>query len=892
MLRTSLLAVLVATVSLPVSAQDPKPDTRQAGLIRSQASADVLPLEAVAFTEVERVNLDEVIKEDLQREVEGLAPRFAIPTVVDITPANHGTWEDLDGERLLWRLRVRGFGAKNLNLGFGSYRMPAGGELWIYSSDLRHVVRPFTSADNETHGELWTPVVATDELVVEVVIPRRVVDELQLKLVQIGYGYRGFKSTPPSPSSGSCNYDVICPEGDNWRLDIPSVGVISLGGGTFCTGYMVNNARTDLAPYFMTAFHCGVNSGNASSLVVYWNYDNTTCRVPGSTASGGPGDGLLNQFNTGSFFRAEYSPSDVTLVLLDDDPDPAFDVSFAGWDNSGAEATTAIAIHHPNTDEKRISFEFESTTTTSYLGEAIPGDGTHVRIIDWDLGTTEPGSSGSPVFDQDHRVIGQLHGGFASCTSQTSDWYGRFSVSWTGGGTNATRLSNWLDPDNTGVTFVDTISLNTLCTDEGEILLGQGRYACEDTISIRVVDCGPNTNPLAIDTVQVLADSNSEPGGELLTLNETSVSSGRFEGSLPISGTNGTGVLLVASGDTISVDYLDSDNGMGGTNLTVTVTAAVDCAPPLIQSVTILDVGPGNAVVQVNADEPITAIADYGSACGAYTQSAMGEGLSTLNTVELTGLVPNTTYFFRAGGIDEAGNSATDDNGGNCFTVTTDDVPNYTTEEFLGDFDLADSVWLFKPVGGEYEICARGSSTSLPSDPAGGTVLAMSDDDSEQISLADGKMVRFHGQLYSSFYVGSNGNITFQGPDTDFTESLDEHFNQPRISVLWDDFNPSSAGTVSWIQHANRVTVSWEGVPEFSTSNSNTFQADLFFDGRIRLSYTTVDSTDSIVGMSAGNGLDPLYFESDISVSPTCPPPGGRFLRRSAAPEATVSIQR
>jgi PKD repeat protein len=142
-------------------------------------------------------------------------------------------------------------------------------------------------------------------------------------------------------------------------------------------------------------------------------------------------------------------------VELDDPIDPAFNVYWAGWDRSGFDATNATAIHHPNTDEKRISFEDHPTTITSYLGTSIPGDGTHVRITDWDLGTTEPGSSGSPLFDQNHRIIGQLHGGYAACGNDDSDWYGRFYTSWTGGGSSATRLSDWLDTRNTGQLTLD-----------------------------------------------------------------------------------------------------------------------------------------------------------------------------------------------------------------------------------------------------------------------------------------------------------------------------------------------------------------------------------------------------------------------------------------------------
>ncbi len=109
-----------------------------------------------------------------------------------------------------------------------------------------------------------------------------------------------------------------------------------------------------------------------------------------------------------------------------------------------------MAIHHPSTDEKAISFEDDPTTTTTYLQNAVPGDGSHIRITDWDDGTTEPGSSGSPLYSPDHRIVGQLHGGYASCSSQTSDWYGRLSVSWTHG------LSSYLDPTGTGAMTTDT----------------------------------------------------------------------------------------------------------------------------------------------------------------------------------------------------------------------------------------------------------------------------------------------------------------------------------------------------------------------------------------------------------------------------------------------------
>ncbi len=417
-----------------------------AGLAGGQTALDAVPQITVTAPDVGAVRA-----EDEAREAAGLPPRFAIPNPVLIDPHVDGTWFDTERDTRTWRLRITSPGALSLNLGFTTYFMPAGGELWLRAVDGGSAVGPFTAADNEEHGELWTPVVLTDDALLEVRLPRAVADELILELTSINVGYRGFGELLGA-RSGWCNIDVVCPEGADWQDQIKSVGVISTGGSLFCTGFAVNNTAYDRTPYFMTANHCGITSGNAASLVVYWNFQSPSC--------GQHGGGSLAQHQTGSYFRAAYAASDFTLVQLDDQPAEAFDVVFAGWDRSTADPTSAVAVHHPNCDEKSISFEYQPCTTTSYLGTSVPGDGTHIRVADWDLGTTEPGSSGSPLFNQEGRVVGQLHGGYAACGNDLSDWYGRFSRSWTGGGSNSTRLSNWLDPGNTGLVVIDALSNN------------------------------------------------------------------------------------------------------------------------------------------------------------------------------------------------------------------------------------------------------------------------------------------------------------------------------------------------------------------------------------------------------------------------------------------------
>jgi len=213
--------------------------------------------------------------------------------------------------------------------------------------------------------------------------------------------------------SGSCNVDVVCsasdgyPDIDDWRTQIPSAAVYSTGGSTFCSGTAINNKRNDGIPFFLTANHCSITPSNAASLVTYWNYETSTC--------GGTPNGVLDQFTIGAEHLVSYPASDVTLLRLTSSIDESFGVTLAGWDTTPNAANGVVAIHHPSTDEKRISFEYQPTSISSYSGNAGSGT-THIRVNDWDSGTTEPGSSGSALFDiTTKRIVGQLHGGGAAC---------------------------------------------------------------------------------------------------------------------------------------------------------------------------------------------------------------------------------------------------------------------------------------------------------------------------------------------------------------------------------------------------------------------------------------------------------------------------------------------
>jgi hypothetical protein len=360
------------------------------------------PLSEVPLIEMPNLDNEALRAEEMSQRTPGRAPRFAQRHPVSISPQTHGRWETTPAGMAVWRLRLRSADALSLNLGFDQYVMPEGGSLFLFTPDEKNQLGPFTPSDNEAHAQLWTPVLDGDEMVIEVQVPVTKRSELQLHLQSVNHDFMGFSQM----LSGSCNLDVVCGGADGWAIVdryrdiIQSVGVYGLGGETFCTGFLINNARNDCAPFFMTADHCGVRTGNAASLVVYWNFENSTCRQPNTPSSGQAGNGQLNDFNSGAIVRARFGTSDFTLTELDDPVSETADAFYAGWNISDqAPQDSVICIHHPSTDEKRISFEYNPTFIGGTGGTANPS-GNFIVVPDWDAGTTEGGSSGAPLFNR------------------------------------------------------------------------------------------------------------------------------------------------------------------------------------------------------------------------------------------------------------------------------------------------------------------------------------------------------------------------------------------------------------------------------------------------------------------------------------------------------------
>ncbi len=410
----------------------------------------------------------------------------------------------------------------------------------------------------------------------------------------------------------------------------------------------------------------------------------------------------------------------------------------------------------------------------------------------------------------------------------------------------------------------------------GTVTLDKRAYRCDDTIAMFLADAD-----LAGQAQAPVTAFTSSGDQETVLLAPEPYGDGRFNGSIAIQTgipLPGNGILEGTEGDTLWVVYEDADDGTGAPN-TVTADALMDCAPPAISDVRVVGVGSVQAVIEFNTDEPAAVTARYGVNCDVLWQERSGLR-ATEHRVVLTGLLPQVTYYFSVEAVDDAGNIAYDDNTGDCYSFDTTERPDYFTKLYnaISDPNDLDNLQLTfipldRPDG--YSLCQE-SADVFPCDPTGDTVLTLGDDAYAEIALEGDARVMLYGRAYDRIFVGGNGYITFTFGDATYTASLVNHFAIPRISALFTDLNPAARGRISWRQRDDRLVVTFLDVPEYSSagdyspSNSNSFQVELFFNGVVRVTYLGLSAQGGLVGLSAGWGTPMDYVATAFRSALLC----------------------
>lgn len=410
-----------------------------------------------------------------QRAPTGTPLRYAEVRDVSVTmergSASAGTWADASDPQGVplrrWSLTVTSPGALSQDFGFAHLFLPHGASLVLRAADGRVAAGPYTDADVAAGRRFHTAFVAGDTVTLEIDVPAALARHVSFELDRVAPAHRYvFDSRGSLAKSGSCNVDVRCPQGAPYPDQINAVATYAFNGFV-CSGSLINNVAGDRAPYFLTANHCVDTQADIDTAVFYWKYESPTCRLPGGGASGTPippsGNSIAQ--TGGADLRATKGDSDFTLLRLRAAPPTAANAFLAGWDRRNLAPSSAFTIHHPRGDEKRISFDNGPLQIFDQPAPGLSFGNSFLRVIDYELGTTEGGSSGAPLFSPERRIVGQLAGGAALCSvPDGDDYFGRLATSFTRGTTAATRLREWLDPGNTGVATLEGTSVATGCT--------------------------------------------------------------------------------------------------------------------------------------------------------------------------------------------------------------------------------------------------------------------------------------------------------------------------------------------------------------------------------------------------------------------------------------------
>jgi len=406
----------------------------------------------------------------LDRENARKPLHFAIERPVVLAPETSGSWQDVPGYRV-WRVHVVSPGARSLGLVFQPYRLEEGARVFVYDPDQREVRGAFTSRNNKRSGVLPVGHIHGEEVIVELQVPEWLTTHGELGIESVSHAFLDAgqcmdrNDCPPGEfgCSQACEIDVNCPEGDDWQLVKRSV-VRIFTVSQYCTGVLINNTAYDGQPYLLTAEHCINRDYDADRSVFLFNYESPTCFG---------GNGSVEQSLSGCEIVALGDSIDYSLVRLSLRPQQTYDVYYAGWNRLPIQTSPSTTIHHPWGDVKKISFDNDRPVVPASRNDVPYPDlydyfySSYWWIRNWEIGSTEGGSSGSPLFENHQRIIGILSGGVARCGDSVGydpetdrviydngynydDYFTRIASAWDYYQATGQALEPWLDPLGSG----------------------------------------------------------------------------------------------------------------------------------------------------------------------------------------------------------------------------------------------------------------------------------------------------------------------------------------------------------------------------------------------------------------------------------------------------------
>ena len=384
--------------------------------------------------------------------------RFAVPVLVDVG-IDQFEWKNSD-QRRIGIVALRCQGAEAIAIQFSAFRLARGAEVFVYSRDGKQILGAYTHDNNREGKPFLLGFVEGNEVVLEINEPASEIGEgSELHISRLLYAYKSPRASSGHPfqvyqgrgfgDALPCHINVNCPEAIDWQEEksgiVRILRVFEEGAG-WCTGSLINTTADDGRPLVLSAFHC---QQGLTPIYDLWRFDFSYEFSGCDQDTAEPPFGAL----LGAQPLAMRQETDFLLFELESPVPLLFQAQFNGWNRDDTHVPEQSAIlHHPFGDVKKYSADHDPAiifpSPINWSNNVITPANHHFRVI-LDEGTIESGSSGAPLFDEEGRIVGQLHGGNASC-DQFLTYHGRLALSWEEGSVPETRLREWLDPVGTG----------------------------------------------------------------------------------------------------------------------------------------------------------------------------------------------------------------------------------------------------------------------------------------------------------------------------------------------------------------------------------------------------------------------------------------------------------
>lgn len=454
--------------------------------------------------------------------------------------------------------------------------------MYVYGKEDSPIPGNYSSINNpgskETPLRFATNLVSGDQITLEYYEPKEQVGQGIISISHIVYGYKHLrnliygeevqKDDGIAGSSGNCQVDINCSEGNEWQREKRGVVRLIINGNGLCTGALINNTSNDGDPLLLTADHCldgggydAISSAAMTDLILWWDYEDTGCKT-----------GNINPPWTsgGATVVANNPDTDFALLRLTSNPlsgpDP-IDPYFCGWDRSNSQSVGGVGIHHPAGDLKKIiTVDSGPITANTVYNKTNANNFWHITPKSTSNGQSvlEGGSSGSPLFNSHHQIIGQQYSSSsADCSNPSLEFgdYGKIWASWDIDPSEPRRrLKDWLDPGNTGVTSLDGLAVcayqatNTVTTD---VVSGNTAYfeAQNSLVVSNTVNGGATAFYSSGETITFSTGFHAMPGSQIFTTiyENCSPISKAVHFDFPLAGD------ILTAGNSYNVQWITSD---------------------------------------------------------------------------------------------------------------------------------------------------------------------------------------------------------------------------------------------------------------------------------------------------------------------------------------------